>query len=43
MSFSPKDVFDAAIDRANHLLTLYDLLHDSRQRGIRSDWARKMW
>ena len=35
----PLDSFAAAIDRASHLLTLYDLLHDSRQRGVRSDWA----
>lgn len=33
------DSFDAAIERANHLIRLYDLLHDSRSRGIRSDWA----
>jgi hypothetical protein len=35
----PLDSFNAAIDRARHLLNLYDLLHDSRQRGVRSDWA----
>lgn len=31
--------FDAAIARSKHLLLLYDLIHDNRQRGIRSDWA----
>lgn len=35
----PIDLFSAAIIRAQHLLTLYDLVHDSRSRKIRSDWA----
>lgn len=35
----PLDSFNAAIERGKHLLTLYDLLHDSRQRGVRNDWA----
>ncbi len=42
MSATAKDVFDTAIERAKHLLTLYDLLHDSRQRGIRQDWAKSL-
>jgi hypothetical protein len=35
----PIDLFNAAIERPKHLLRLYDLLHDSRSRGVRSDWA----
>lgn len=37
----PKSAFDAAIARAQHLLKLYDILHDVRQRGVRKDWATK--
>lgn len=33
------EAFDNAIDRANHLVDLYELLHNRRQRCIRSDWA----
>ena len=33
------DVFETAIERASHLVQLYDLLHDSRQRAVRADWA----
>ena len=36
-----KDCFDSAILRATHLIELYDLLHDTRQRNIRNDWAKK--
>lgn len=32
--------FDAAMARADHLMQLYDILRDSRARGIRSDWAK---
>ena len=34
-------VFSQAIERADHLLRLYDLLHDTRARRVRSDWASK--
>lgn len=33
--------FEKAMERAEHLITLYDLLRDTRQRSIRSDWASK--
>jgi hypothetical protein len=36
---NPKNAFDAAIQRPEHLLRLYELLHDTRQRSVRSDWA----
>ena len=32
---------DAAIERARHLLVLYDLLCDKRERGVRSPWATR--
>ena len=35
------DGFEAAIERADHLLRLYDLLHDTRSRRIRRDWATR--
>lgn len=35
----PKTGFDAAIQRPEHLLRLYELLHDTRRRSVRSDWA----
>ncbi len=38
MSITPKDTFDYAVKRADHFLSLYDILHNSRQRGGRSDW-----
>ncbi len=38
MSVTSKEVFDFAFERARHFLTLYDILHNSRQRGGRSDW-----
>ena len=41
MPITPLDTFDHAISRADHFLTLYDILHNSRQRGIRADWRRK--
>ncbi|MBI3301965.1 MAG: hypothetical protein HYZ72_07800 [Deltaproteobacteria bacterium] len=39
------DAFDAAIDRANHFLLLYDLLCDTRERNVRKDWVSsfKAW
>jgi hypothetical protein len=37
---TPKAGFDAALDRANHLLRLYELFCDTRTRGVRRDWAR---
>lgn len=33
--------FEQAIERSEHFLFLYDLLSNTRERGIRSDWARK--
>lgn len=40
MPISAKDTFDHAIARSNHFLTLYELLHDTRQRDARMDWIR---
>lgn len=40
MPISAKDTFDHAISRSNHFLTLYSLLHDTRQRDARMDWIR---
>lgn len=36
-----KTAFDAAIERAQHLLKLYDVLCDTRSRAVRSDWSRR--
>ncbi len=36
-----KDGFDTAMNRARHLLELYDLLNDRRMRKVRSDWANR--
>ena len=33
MAVTPKNTFDFAIARGKHQLALYDILHDSRQRG----------
>ena len=41
MALSPLEAFENAIDRATHLIDLYNLLHNRRQRSVRSDWARK--
>lgn len=38
MSHSPKAIFDHAMMRADHLLMLYDILHNSRERKGRADW-----
>ena len=38
----PRDSFEAAIDRAEHLLRLYELLHDTRQRSVRRDWSERL-
>ncbi len=35
-----KDHCDAALERAKHLLRLYELLHDTRKRDARSDWIQ---
>lgn len=35
------DVFNAAFIRAEHFLSLYSILHDTRSRRIRSDWAER--
>jgi hypothetical protein len=32
---------DAAIERAKHLIALYDLLCDQRKRDVRSDWSKR--
>lgn len=40
MAVKSIQVFDYAFERANHFLTLYDILHNSRQRGGRRDWIR---
>ena len=37
----PIETFELAIDRAEHFLTLYDLVQDSRTRSVRKDWAAK--
>jgi hypothetical protein len=37
----PIDAFGPAIARAKHTLRLYDLLHDTRSRKVRSPWASK--
>jgi RiboL-PSP-HEPN len=41
-NMTPKNHFDAAMERADHLLRLYALLHDTRVRKIRADWAAKL-
>ena len=38
---TPRDGFEAAMNRADHLLRLYDVLHNTRSRAIRSDWAAR--
>ena len=38
MPISPKDTFDFALKRSEHFLTLYDIVHNSRQRDGRRDW-----
>ena len=40
MSITPKNTFDFAVARADHFLALYDILHNSRQRGGRRDWLQ---
>ncbi len=42
MATTPKETFDFAIKRANHYLTLYNILHNSRQRAARSDWMERL-
>ncbi|MBN4079938.1 hypothetical protein JYT60_01745 [bacterium AH-315-C08] len=41
MGISPQNSFEHAIERANHFLTLYDILHDTRKRNVKNDWAEK--
>lgn len=36
-----KSTFDQAIERAEHFLTIYDLLKNRRKRKARSDWSKK--
>jgi len=37
----PKATFDSAMKRVDHLLRLYDLLHNTRTYKARSDWCDK--
>lgn len=39
MPISAKDGFNSAMERADHLLKLYAVLHDTRKRDVRRDWA----
>ena len=41
MAYSAKQVFDFSIQRCEHYLSLYDILHDSRRRRGRKDWKSK--
>ena len=41
MAVSPKNGFDFALERAEHFLTLYSLLKNTRRRAVRKDWAAK--
>jgi hypothetical protein len=36
---TPKKGFSAALERAKHLLRLYELICDTRERAVRADWA----
>jgi hypothetical protein len=38
MGFTAKEVFDYSIQRSEHYINLYDILHDSRRRRGRKDW-----
>jgi hypothetical protein len=37
----PKRTFDVGTRRARSLLSLYDVLHNTRTRGVRADWATR--
>lgn len=37
----PREVFNNGYERAEYLLNLYQLLRNTRRRGIRQDWARE--
>jgi hypothetical protein len=37
----PIDGFFAALERSNHLLSLYHILKDNSRRNVRGDWAKK--
>ncbi len=39
MAIRAKDAFDHAMERTKHFLVLYNILHDTRSRDVRSDWA----
>ncbi len=41
MAVKSIEIFDYAFDRANHFLTLYDILHNSRQRKSPRAWKEK--
>lgn len=41
MPITAIDGFNSAMERANHLLKLYAVLHDTRKRDVRNDWAEK--
>ena len=38
----PYKEFRTAMDRSEHLLKLYEILHDTRKRNVRFDWANKL-
>lgn len=38
---TPLETFQNSIERCSHFITLYDLLHNKRQRKVRSDWAAR--
>jgi hypothetical protein len=40
MQMKPKTAFDTTMKRVDRLLRLYDLLHNTRERGTRKDWAK---
>lgn len=37
----PLETFQNSIERCSHFITLYDLLHNKRERSVRSDWATR--
>jgi hypothetical protein len=41
MAIKSIEIFDYAFDRAEHFLTLYDILHNSRQRKAPQPWKEK--
>ncbi len=41
-SITPFDFFENAFDRAQHLIDIYDLLLNQRERAARSDWSARV-